>query len=454
MAPNHSSTQIIQTEEEFKQFVENFYQDKKKPKSFGICRAELSRIDTKPDLKKVLSVNFPLINFEQNFGSFAVFATAAKLQTFDGNEVVVDIDAAFVMRAFCLFYPFIIKELESYEDTKQGEVVLQKFKNLCEKFSTDPYSIKTADVLFTDSKIHRHIGKKHQNIQVVFELLRHISDIYKGENEFYKFQLVAYFDDLQTQSLQVAYAKLHALSAGLAPLRSLNLDGIFGLLPNLAWCGNKPYELQYLRDNEISLKMEGEFPCIDFIDKFPRYLMQVLPQADNIRILDSAKTRFGAFLGAGYTQMPGASYVNFNSGALGACMNEGRISSSVVVGEGTDIGGGASILGVLSGGNSTPISIGKNCLLGANSVTGISLGDGCIVDAGATILAGSVVKIDKDEALKIAEINKNFAIQDSGLYKGLILSGLHGIHFRMMTQDSCLVAFRSARAISLNKDLH
>lgn len=450
MSPSHSSISIIRTEADFKQFVEAFYQDKKQPKSFGIARAEISRLDS----KSVISINFPFLNFMQNFGSFAVFATAAKLQNFENNEVVVDIDAAFVFRALCLFYPFIEKELSIYDEKHAGENTLQKFKNLCDKFSTDPYSIKTADVLFTDSKIHRHIGEKHKNIQIIFELLRHVSDIYKGENEFYKFQLVAYFDDLQTKSLQVAYAKLHALSAGFAPLRSLNLDGIFGLLPNLAWSGNKPYELQYLRNNEVSLKMESEFPCIDFIDKFPRYLMQVLPQADNIRILDSAKTRFGAFLGAGYTQMPGASYVNFNSGTLGACMNEGRISSSVIVGEGTDIGGGASILGVLSGGNTTPISIGKNCLLGANSVTGISLGDSCIVDAGTTILAGSVVKIDNEEAQKIKEVNANFEIQSNGLYKGLMLSGLNGVHFRFMTQNPCLIAFRSARAISLNKDLH
>ncbi|AQQ58742.1 dapD [Helicobacter bilis] len=450
MSPSHSSISIIRTEADFKQFVEAFYQDKKQPKSFGIARAEISRLDS----KSVISINFPFLNFMQNFGSFAVFATAAKLQNFENNEVVIDIDAAFVFRALCLFYPFIEKELLSYDEKHAGENTLQKFKNLCDKFSTDPYSIKTADVLFTDSKVHRHIGEKHKNIQIIFELLRHVSDIYKGENEFYKFQLVAYFDDLQTNSLQVAYAKLHALSAGFAPLRSLNLDGIFGLLPNLAWNGNKPYELQYLRDNEVSLKMEGEFPCIDFIDKFPRYLMQVLPQADNIRILDSAKTRFGAFLGAGYTQMPGASYVNFNSGTLGACMNEGRISSSVIVGEGTDIGGGASILGVLSGGNTTPISIGKNCLLGANSVTGISLGDSCIVDAGTTILAGSVVKIDNEEAQKIKEVNAGFEIQSNGLYKGHMLSGLNGVHFRFMTQNPCLIAFRSARAISLNKDLH
>lgn len=450
MSPSHSSISIIRTEADFKQFVEAFYQDKKQPKSFGIARAEISRLDS----KSVISINFPFLNFMQNFGSFAAFATAAKLQNFENNEVIIDIDAAFVFRALCLFYPFIEKELSIYDEKHAGENTLQKFKNLCDKFSTDPYSIKTADVLFTDSKIHRHIGEKHKNIQIIFELLRHVSDIYKGENEFYKFQLVAYFDDLQTKSLQVAYAKLHALSAGFAPLRSLNLDGIFGLLPNLAWSGNKPYELQYLRDNEVSLKMEGEFPCIDFIDKFPRYLMQVLPQADNIRILDSAKTRFGAFLGAGYTQMPGASYVNFNSGTLGACMNEGRISSSVIVGEGTDIGGGASILGVLSGGNTTPISIGKNCLLGANSVTGISLGDSCIVDAGTTILAGSVVKINNEEAQKIKEVNANFEIQSNGLYKGHMLSGLNGVHFRFMTQNPCLIAFRSARAISLNKDLH
>ena len=450
MSTSHSLISIIRTEADFKQFVEAFYQDKKQPKSFGIARAEISRLDS----KSVISINFPFLNFMQNFGSFAVFATAAKLQNFENNEVVVDIDAAFVFRALCLFYPFIEKELSIYDEKHAGENTLQKFKNLCDKFSTDPYSIKTADVLFTDSKIHRHIGEKHKNIQIIFELLRHVSDIYKGENEFYKFQLVAYFDDLQTKSLQVAYAKLHALSAGFAPLRSLNLDGIFGLLPNLAWSGNKPYELQYLRDNEVSLKMEGEFPCIDFIDKFPRYLMQVLPQADNIRILDSAKTRFGAFLGAGYTQMPGASYVNFNSGTLGACMNEGRISSSVIVGEGTDIGGGASILGVLSGGNTTPINIGKNCLLGANSVTGISLGDSCIVDAGTTILAGSVVKINNEEAQKIKEVNANFEIQSNGLYKGHMLSGLNGVHFRFMTQNPCLIAFRSARAISLNKDLH
>lgn len=450
-----TSAYIIASKEEFKQFVDDFYIVNKKPECFGICRAELSRMGkSERSDKKVLSVNFPLINFKENFGSFAVFASAAKLGEYE-NEIIFDINAAFVFRSLCLFYPFIVEELRSLPLPQDyGEDPVKKFKILCEKFVSDPYSVKSADILFTNSLINSHIGKKHKNIQVVFELLRHVSDIYYEVDKSYRFQLVGYVEDRKAESLQIAYAKLQALSIGAAPLRSLNLDGIFSLLPNLAWSGNTSYELDYLRENEISLKMDGNFPVIDFIDKFPRYLMQVLPQADNIRILDTAKTRFGAFLGAGYTQMPGASYVNFNSGALGSCMNEGRISSSVVVGEGTDIGGGASILGVLSGGNNDPISIGKNCLLGANSVTGISLGDGCIVDAGISVLAGSIISITDDEAKKILKVNTGFEIESSGLYKGAKLSGLNGIHYRVRSQDSKLIAFRSRREIALNADLH
>lgn len=152
--------------------------------------------------------------------------------------------------------------------------------------------------------------------------------------------------------------------------------------------------------------------------------------------------------------MPGASYVNFNAGAMGACMNEGRISSSVVVGEGSDVGGGASILGVLSGGNSDPISIGKNCLLGVNSSTGISLGDGCIVDGGIAVLAGTIFKISEEEARKIAEINPNFEIKESGIYKGRDLSGKNGVHFRQDSKSGAMIAFRSNRKIELNSALH
>lgn len=152
--------------------------------------------------------------------------------------------------------------------------------------------------------------------------------------------------------------------------------------------------------------------------------------------------------------MPGASYVNFNAGAMGACMNEGRISSSVIIGEGTDVGGGASILGVLSGGNSDPISIGKNCLLGVNSSTGISLGDGCIVDGGIAVLAGTIFTISQSEAQKIKQINPDFLINESGLYKGRELSKKNGIHFRQDSKSGKMIAFRSNREIKLNNALH
>ncbi|ELB3527174.1 2,3,4,5-tetrahydropyridine-2,6-carboxylate N-succinyltransferase, partial [Campylobacter coli] len=131
-----------------------------------------------------------------------------------------------------------------------------------------------------------------------------------------------------------------------------------GLLSNVAWSDDKPIELEYLRANEMRLKMSNQYPKIDFVDKFPRFLAHIIPE-DNTRILESSKVRMGASLAAGTTIMPGASYVNFNAGTTGACMVEGRISSSAIVGEGSDVGGGASILGVLSGTSGNAISVGK-----------------------------------------------------------------------------------------------
>lgn len=382
----------------------------RKPIAFGICRVDLGQKS-----QKTLCATYPILNWQENFGSFAVFIQASKqaiLLNESKNEILYGINKEFIDTALKLFAPFMAEA------------------------QTDPAS--------------------HKNIQILLELKKAYDqgELYaKGGKT--RFRFCAIFEDCQCESVESAYMKLLALSLGKAPLRSLVLDGIFGLLSNVAWSGNKPYELEYLREKEIELKMQGKFPALDFVDKFPRYLMQVIPQYDNIRLLDTAKTRFGAYLGSGgYTQMPGASYVNFNSGAMGACMNEGRISSSVIVGEGTDIGGGASILGVLSGGNSDPISIGKNCLLGVNSSTGISLGDGCIVDGGIAVLAGTIFAITESEAQKIKEINPGFMIQSSGLYKGRELSGKNGIHFRQDSKNGKMIAFRSNREIKLNQALH
>ncbi len=135
-------------------------------------------------------------------------------------------------------------------------------------------------------------------------------------------------------------------------------------------------------------------------------------------------------------------------------MVEGRISSSAIVGSGSDVGGGASILGVLSGTDGNPISIGENCLLGANSVTGIPMGDGCIVDAGIAILAGTKIRISADELSKIKDANPNSQIEDKEAFKGAELQGLNGIHYRQDSMTGEIIAKRSTREVKLNEELH
>ena len=162
-----------------------------------------------------------------------------------------------------------------------------------------------------------------------------------------EFKVTFLFADEPLKSVEAAYLKLYALSLAKVAIRSINLNGAFGALPNVAWSNGKPIEMEYLREFEIELKLSGEYPHIDFVDKFPRFLQHIIP-ADNTRILDTSKVRFGAQLATGTTVMPGASYINFNAGTTGPVMVEGRISSSAIVGAGSDVGGGASILGVLS----------------------------------------------------------------------------------------------------------
>jgi 2,3,4,5-tetrahydropyridine-2-carboxylate N-succinyltransferase len=264
--------------------------------------------------------------------------------------------------------------------------------------------------------------------------------------------LFVFFEDAPLESVEATYLKLYALSLAKVGLREINLNGAFGALPNVAWSNGKPIELDYLREFEIELKLSGEYPHIDFVDKFPRFLQHIIPH-DNTRILDTSKVRFGAQLAAGTTVMPGASYINFNAGTTGVSMVEGRISSSAIVGDGSDVGGGASILGVLSGTDGNPISIGKNCLLGANSVCGIPLGDGCIIDAGIAILEGTKIGIYPAELEKIQEVNKGVSIEGE-VFKGKQLAFFNGLHFRQNSLTGEITASRSTREIKLNADLH
>lgn len=298
-------------------------------------------------------------------------------------------------------------------------------------------------------------GDAHKNVQIVQTMANLIK---KSKFCDRGFEFVMIFEDVPVKSVEAGYLKLYALSTGKAALRSLKLDGIFGALHNCAWSNGKPYELDYLRANEIEMKLANEFPHIDFVDKFPRFLQHIIP-ADNTRILDTTKVRFGAQLGAGTTVMPGASYINFNAGTLGKSMIEGRVSSSAVVGEGSDVGGGGSILGVLSGTNGNPITIGENCLVGANAVCGIPMGDGSIIDAGIAILEGTKIAVPVAELEKIKEANggetpKGEMKEGEFITKGMDIGGFKGVHFRQNSTNGKIMAFRSKREIKLNAALH
>ncbi len=372
----------------------------REPIAFGIARVDRGQANA----AKVLQANFAVVNWQENHGSAAVFIRALQESKttvdFSGSEFVATLNDAFVENAMAAFAPYIAEAT----------------------------------------------GDAHRNVQVI-KALSAMEEIGKD------FRIVFLFEDSAPKSVESVYLKLYALSLNKAPLRGIDLSGAFGVLPNVAWVGNKPYELEYLRENEIEMKLNGTFPNIDSVDKFPRYLQHIIP-ADNTRILDSSKVRMGAQLAPGTTVMPGASYINFNAGTLGPVMVEGRISSSAIVGSGSDVGGGASILGVLSGTDGNPISIGENTLLGANSVTGLPLGDGCIVDAGVTVLAGTKIRIAPDQLAKIREANPEAKLEDKEIFKGVELQGLNGIHYRVDSTTGEVIARRSTREVKLNAELH
>ena len=394
--------ETIESKEAFQAFVSEIQASAhyREPLAFGIARVDRGQ----KNAEKILQASFPVVNWKENYGSAAIFLEALhqsgmKLEL-EGSEFTASINDSFVSNAMAAFAPFLAEAS----------------------------------------------GEAHKNVQVI-KMLESIGD-FGGE-----YRIVFLFADEAPKSVEAVYLKLYALSLRKAELRKVNLDGAFGILSNVAWVGNKPYELEWLRENEIALKLKGEYPAVDAVDKFPRYLQHIIPD-DNTRILDASKVRMGAQLAAGTTVMPGASYINFNAGTLGPVMVEGRISSSAVVGKGSDVGGGASILGVLSGTDGNPISIGENTLLGANSVTGVPLGDGCIVDAGIAILAGTKIKIAPEELEKIQAANPDVSLEKKTTFKGAELQGLNGIHFRQNSTTGEIIARRSTREVKLNEALH
>ena len=215
-----------------------------------------------------------------------------------------------------------------------------------------------------------------------------------------------------------AYLRLHLLSHRLVKPHGQVLDGIFGLLANVVWTSAGPCAVDGFEATRAKLKAKHGHVSIFGVDKFPRMVDYVIPSG--VRIADADRVRLGAYLSSGTTVMH-EGFINFNAGTLGTSMVEGRISAGVVVGDGTDVGGGASIMGTLSGGGKEVISVGEKCLLGANSGLGISLGDNCVIEAGTYITAAAKVKLPDGEIVKAGSLSgaNNLLFRRNSLTGGL-----------------------------------
>ena len=245
--------------------------------------------------------------------------------------------------------------------------------------------------------------------------------------------------DAQSASTPEVYLKLHLLSHRLVKPHGINLDGMFGLLPNVAWTNLGAIDLAELPEAQLQARLKGELLSVNSVDKFPRMTDYVVPSG--VRIAHTARVRLGAHVGEGTTIMH-EGFVNFNAGTLGVSMVEGRISAGVVVGNGSDLGGGCSTMGTLSGGGNIIISVGENCLLGANAGTGIPMGDRCTIESGLYITAGTKILV-LDDAKNVVET-----------VKGRDLAGKSDLLFRRNSISGAVECVTNKSAIQLNEELH
>lgn len=241
------------------------------------------------------------------------------------------------------------------------------------------------------------------------------------------------FEDIEPQGVEDSTLKLYALSNRIFRPGQQNLAKIFTKLPNVAWAGDTPMDADEVDAALMDAAFRGGSFAPIMVDKFPLYIHRVNAAKLGVRITDQHKVRLGAYLGEGTTLMPGASYVNFNAGTDGA-MIEGRVSSSAFVGKGSDVGGGASILGTLSGGNNVPISIGRNCLLEANCVLGLPVGDAVVIAAETAVLGSSRVRV----LIEGHPLNGKTV-------KASELAGINAVTFRRNDTDGVLEVVRTRR---------
>jgi len=248
--------------------------------------------------------------------------------------------------------------------------------------------------------------------------------------------------DAAPEGVSDAYLRLHLLSHRIVPPHGVNIDGLFGALTNVVWTSEGPCAIDGFESARMRLRAAGKHVTVFGVDKFPRMVDYVVPSG--VRIADADRVRLGAHLAEGTTVMH-EGFVNFNAGTLGHSMVEGRISAGVVVGDGSDVGGGASIMGTLSGGGKEVISIGERSLLGANSGLGIPLGDDCVVEAGLYVTAGS----------KVLVVGQSDDDGNPLWAKAKDLAGQNGVLFRRNSTSGVIEAVaRQGMGVELNAALH
>jgi 2,3,4,5-tetrahydropyridine-2,6-dicarboxylate N-succinyltransferase len=236
-----------------------------------------------------------------------------------------------------------------------------------------------------------------------------------------------------------AYLKLHLLSHRLVKPHGTNLEGLFGVLPNVAWTSEGAIDLSELPQRQLSARLRGEVLEVSCVDKFPKMTNYVVP--GGVRIAHTARVRLGAYLGEGTTVMH-EGFVNFNAGTAGPGMIEGRISAGVHVGSGSDLGGGCSTIGTLSGGGNIVISVGEKCLIGANAGIGIPLGDRCTVEAGLFVTAGTKVTLLDNDGMPVQTA------------KARELAGKSDLLFRRNSTTGAVECLTNRSAVELNEVLH
>ena len=364
-----------------------------KPLAFGLG-IRRSKGDT------VLDVNFPFINWENAYG------TAALLQDVTG-----------------------------YNENKNGFVTVSQFQ------------LQKAFDNF--AAFHDNI-KNHPNIHLIEQLIDNVS---KEAKTYQDIDIVAYFlfdKDQPVVDAVEGYFKLQCLSQLHTLPNTLSLEGVFGKLTNLAWTNYGPILPEDLSSERIKATFRGNNIIVSHVDKFPYMVDYYVP--NGVRIASGSQVRLGAHCAVGTTVMP-AGYINFNAGTKGNAMIEGRVSAGVVVGHDSDLGGGVSIMGTLSGGNKNVISIGDRCLLGANAGTGISLGFGCTIAAGVYVTAAAKVWLYNAEKQPI-DINGNVVNQGDNIVKGAALNGKEKLLFLLDSTNGHLTCRPNPKTIELNQDLH